>query len=153
MDELIIDTMVLDYLTRNQKALSSTAIKRIEQADTVYVCVSSLWELANHIREGLIVLDTDFDNFYQKALQILGITLLDTQWQALNYLATFDYQIISKTWQRTINGVVTTGIKQELHKDPFDRMIIAHSLAMNLPVVSPDTFFPHYADIGLQVIW
>lgn len=153
MDEIIIDTIVFDYLTRNQKALSPTARKRIEQADTVYVSVVSLWELANHIREELIVLDADFDSFYQKALQTLGIALLDTQWSALSYLATFDYRIISKPWQRTINGVVTTGTKQELHKDPFDRMIIAHSLTMNLPVVSPDTFFPHYTELGLQVIW
>jgi len=64
MDEIIIDTIVLDYLTRNQKVLSPTARKRIEQADTVYVCVVSMWELANHIREGLIVLDTNFDSFY-----------------------------------------------------------------------------------------
>lgn len=140
-------------MTRNQKAVSPTSIKRIEQADTVYVSISSLWELANHIREGLIVLDTDFDSFYQKALQTLGLVLLDTQWAALNYLATFDYQIISKPWQRTINGIVTTGIKQELNKDPFDRIIIAHSLVMNLPVVSPDTFFPYYAEKGLEVIW
>ena len=153
MDEILIDTIVLDYLTRNQKALSPTSLKRIEQADSVYVSISSLWELANHIREGLIVLDTDFDSFYQKALQTLGIIVLDTQWAALNYLATFDYQIISKPWQRTVNGVITTGVKQELHKDPFDRIIIAHGLIMNLPVVSPDTFFPHYADKGLQVIW
>ncbi|WP_420149953.1 type II toxin-antitoxin system VapC family toxin [Spirosoma sp.] len=153
MDEIIIDTIVLDYLTRNQKALSPTARTRIEQADTVYVCVANLWELANHIREGLIVLDTDFDSFYQRALQTLGITLLDSQWSAISYLTTFDYQIISKPWQRIINGKPTTGIKQELHKDPFDRMIIAHGLVMNLPVVSPDTFFPHYADRGLQVIW
>jgi PIN domain nuclease of toxin-antitoxin system len=153
MDEIIIDTIVLDYLTRNQKALSPTARKHIEQADTVYVCVASLWELANHIREGLIVLDTDFDNFYQKALQTLSITLLDTQWSALSYLATFDYQIISKSWQRTVNGIISTGVKQDLHKDPFDRMIIAHGLAMNLPVVSPDTFFPYYADRGLRIVW
>lgn len=153
MDEIIIDTIVLDYLTRNQKALSPTSLKRIEQADTVYVCVASLWELANHIREGLIVLDTGFGSFYQKALQTLSIALLDIQWSALSYLATFDYQIISKPWQRTVNGLVTTGIKQELHKDPFDRLIIAHGLVMNLPVVSPDTFFPHYTNKGLQVIW
>ncbi|RCR71465.1 hypothetical protein DUE52_00580 [Larkinella punicea] len=50
MDEIIIDTIVLDYLTRNQKALSTRSVKAIEQADTVYVCVSSLWELADHIR-------------------------------------------------------------------------------------------------------
>ncbi len=107
MDEIIIDTIVLDYLTRNQRALSPTARKRIEQADTVYVCIVSMWQLANHIREGLIVLDTDFDSFYQKALQTLGITLMDTQWSALRYLATFDYQISSKIWQRTIEGAVT----------------------------------------------
>jgi PIN domain nuclease of toxin-antitoxin system len=153
MDEIIIDTIVLDYLTRNQKALSVVVRQRIERADTVYVCVSSIWELANHVREGLIVLDTDFDSFYQKALQTLGITLLDTQWAALSYLASFDYQIISKPWRRNIDGTITSGVKQELHKDPYDRIIIAHGLAMNLPIVSPDTFFPHYADRGLQVIW
>lgn len=153
MDEIILDTITLDYLTRNQKALTTTARKRIEQADTVYVCVVSLWELANHIREGLIVLNADFDSFYQKALQTLGITLLDTQWTALSYLSAFDYQIISKPWQRTVNGVVTTGVKQELHKDPFDRMILAHCISMNLPVVLPDTLFPHYEDKGLRVIW
>ena len=153
MDEIIIDTIVLDYLTRNQKALTPTSVRRIEQADTVYVCVSSMWELANHVREGLIVLDTNFDGFYQKALQTLGVTLLDTQWSALSYLATFDYQVINKPWQRTVNNVITAGTKQELHKDPFDRIIIVHSLVMNLPVVSPDTLFPHYMDRGLQVIW
>ncbi|MEZ0608043.1 type II toxin-antitoxin system VapC family toxin [Fibrella sp. WM1] len=153
MDELILDTITLDYLTRNQKALSAAARRRIEQADTVYICVVSMWELANHIREGLIVLNADFDTFYQRALQTLGITLLDTQWLALNYLSAFDYQIISKPWQRTIKNTLTTGIKQELHKDPFDRMIIAHGITMNLPVVSPDTLFPYYADRGLKVIW
>lgn len=153
MDEIIIDTIVLDYLTRNQKALSPLARGRIEQADTVFVCVASLWELANHVREGLLRLDTDFDRFYQRALQTLGITLLDSQWAALSYLATFDYQVISKPWQRIMNGVTQTGTKQELHKDLFDRMIIAHGLTLNLPVVSPDTFFPHYADKGLQIIW
>ncbi|MBO0939772.1 type II toxin-antitoxin system VapC family toxin [Fibrella sp. HMF5335] len=153
MDEIILDTIVFDYLTRNQKALSATARERIEQADTVYVSVISIWELANHVREGLIVLNADFDSAYQGALQTLGLTLLDIQWSALRYLATFDYQVISKPWQRTINEVVTTGVKQELHKDPFDRMIIAHGLAMNLPVVSPDTLFPYYADRGLRVVW
>jgi PIN domain nuclease of toxin-antitoxin system len=153
MDEIIIDTIVFDYLTRNQKAITTTAYKRIQQADVVYVCISSIWELSNHVREGLIPINADFDTVYQKALETLGLTLMDTQWSALKYLSTFDYQIISKPWQRTINNVLTTGVKQELHKDPFDRMIIAHGLVMNLPVVSPDTFFPYYADQGLRVIW
>lgn len=153
MDEILIDTIVFDYLTRNQKAIPRAVFKRIEQADMVYVCVASIWELANHVREGLIPINADFDTVYQKALETMGLTLLDTQWTALRYLSSFDYQIISKPWQRTVNGITKSGIKQELHKDPFDRMIIAHGLVMNLPVVSPDTFFPYYADLGLQVIW
>jgi|GEM_PF-3588292 len=84
MDEIIIDTIVLDYLTRNQKALSPTARKRIEQADTVYVSVVSLWELANHIREGLIILDADFDSFYQRSTPnvryyVVGYAMVGTQ--------------------------------------------------------------------------
>ena len=33
MDESILDTIVFDYLTHNQKILLSTARKRIEQLD------------------------------------------------------------------------------------------------------------------------
>ena len=110
-NEIIIDTIVFDYLTRDQKAIPSTTYKRIQQADTVYVCVTSIWELANHVREGLIPITADFDTVYKKSIETLGLTLLDTQWAALRYLASFDYQIISKPWQRIVNGKITTGIK------------------------------------------
>jgi PIN domain nuclease of toxin-antitoxin system len=30
------------------------------------------------------------------------------------------------------------------HKDPFDRLIIAHSLAENLPIITKDTEFANY---------
>lgn len=153
MNELIIDTIVFDYLTRNQQEISKKAISIMQDADIVYVCTSSIWELANHVRQGLIPLQTDFDLFYQTAIQKLGLTLLDTQWKALSYLSSFDYRIISKPYQKQINGKIISGIKQELHKDPFDRIIIAHGITMGLPVVSPDTFFPHYKSLGLTTVW
>jgi PIN domain nuclease of toxin-antitoxin system len=83
----------------------------------------------------------------------LGLTLLDTQWKALDFLATFDYQIIAKPYQKFVNETLSTGVQQDIHKDPFDRMIIAHAIVMRLPVVSPDTLFPHYKAIGLRTIW
>jgi PIN domain nuclease of toxin-antitoxin system len=143
----------LDYLTRNQKEISKFAYAQIQSADTVYVCVSSLWELANHVRDGLIPLTVSFDVFYQNVFNKLSLVLLDTQWKALDYLATFDYQIINKPYQKLVNGTLITGVKKDIHRDPFDRMIIAHAIVMNLPVVSPDTLFPHYQSIGLQTIW
>jgi PIN domain nuclease of toxin-antitoxin system len=36
------------------------------------------------------------------------------------------------------------------HRDPFDRMLIAQSLAENLPVVSNEKLFDNY---GVQRIW
>ncbi len=153
MDEIIIDTIVLDYLTRNQKAISRTALNRIQQADIVYVTVSSIWELANHVRAGMIPLNADFEVFYQQTIQKLGLTLLDTQWIALKYLSSFEYLSINKSFEKSINGKITMGFKQELHKDPFDRMIIAHAISMNLPIVSPDSLFPYYNSLGLKVIW
>jgi PIN domain nuclease of toxin-antitoxin system len=37
------------------------------------------------------------------------------------------------------------------HKDPFDRLLIAQSLAENMPLLSRDQAFDEYA--GLQRIW
>ena len=153
MNEIILDTITFDYLIRNQKALTPKALKSIQNADAVYLCITSIWELSNHVREGLIPLKSPFEAFYQMALSQLGIILLDTQWTALSYLSKFDYQIIEKPWERNEDGVITSGVKRELHKDPFDRMILAHAISMNLPIVSPDTFFPSYQNLGLQVIW
>jgi PIN domain nuclease of toxin-antitoxin system len=153
MNEIILDTITFDYLTRNQKALTSNAIESIKNADAVYLCVTSIWELSNHVRDGLIPLKSPFDTFYQMALDTFDIILLDTQWSALDYLSKFDYQIIEKNWEREENDVIVKGVKRELHKDPFDRMIIAHAISMQLPIVSPDTFFPSYKNLGLKVIW
>lgn len=117
MYEIIIDTIVLDYLTRNQKAISPTALKHIKQADIVYVSITSIWELANHVRSELIPLNADFDTFYQDVLHKLGLTLLDTQWKALKYFSSFDYLTINKPFTKSTNGVITQEIKNELHKD------------------------------------
>lgn len=153
MKEIIIDTIVLDYLTRDQKKIPSLAFNHIQNSEFVYVCVTSLWELANHVRDGLIPLNENFEVYYNKAFQKLGLTLLDTQWKALNFMATFDYQIIEKPFNKIENDKLISRIKQDIHKDPFDRMIIAHCISMNIPIVSPDSFFPFYENIGLKTIW
>lgn len=153
MREIIIDTIVLDYLTRDQKKITPLAFNHIQNTESVYVCVTSLWELANHVRDGLIPLNENFEEYYNKAFQKLGLTLLDTQWKALNFMSTFDYQIIKKPFNKIVNDKIISIQKQDIHKDPFDRMIIAHSISMSIPVVSPDTLFPFYENIGLKTIW
>jgi len=36
------------------------------------------------------------------------------------------------------------------HDDPFDRMLIAQSLAEGIPIVSNDRSFPAY---GVEILW
>lgn len=151
MKELLIDTIVLDYLTRDQKSITKKALAEIENADIVYVSVTSLWELSNHVRDGLIPLNENFEKFYLRAFNALGLTLLDTQWKALNYLSKFEYQIITKPFVQKEASEIR--YKQDIHKDPFDRMIIAHVIVLNIPIISPDTLFPFYENLGLKTIW
>lgn len=38
-----------------------------------------------------------------------------------------------------------------VHRDPFDRMLVAQALTENLTIVGGDSFFAHYP--GVDVLW
>jgi PIN domain nuclease of toxin-antitoxin system len=40
-----------------------------------------------------------------------------------------------------------------IHKDPFDRMLLAQALSEGLPIVSRDTRFEEYSSAGIEVVW
>jgi PIN domain nuclease of toxin-antitoxin system len=46
--------------------------------------------------------------------------------------------------------ILRTETLPHLHRDPFDRMIIAQSLAEGVPVLTADPMFARY---GVEVIW
>ncbi|MCY7349594.1 MAG: type II toxin-antitoxin system VapC family toxin [Cytophagaceae bacterium] len=151
---ILLDTITFDLLaTEGPKKLTATARQEIEQATTVYSSTVSLWELANHVQEGVIVLSVSFEEHYRALLRAMTTELLPLEWKALAYLSTFDLQIIEKPWRVTKRGQISRGIKRELHRDPFDRMIIAHAISMQIPLGSPDSLFPHYKPKGLKLIW
>jgi PIN domain nuclease of toxin-antitoxin system len=39
------------------------------------------------------------------------------------------------------------------HKDPFDHIIMAHAMTNKIPLISSDTYMPHYISQGLNFIW
>jgi len=39
------------------------------------------------------------------------------------------------------------------HKDPFDHIIMAHAITNKIPLISSDTYMPHYVSQGLNFIW
>jgi PIN domain nuclease of toxin-antitoxin system len=153
MRVLLLDTIAFDLLLRNPAQIPAKTRTQIERADDVLVSMVSLWELSNHARDGKLVLNMAFDDYIKQALLAHDLTLLPLQWEALTYMSTFQYQLIERVWSRTTHGKTTTGIKQDWHKDTFDRMLIAHAITGQLPIVSPDELFPYYQPSGLQIVW
>ncbi len=49
-----------------------------------------------------------------------------------------------------LNHVMALGQLPEIHRDPFDRILIAQSIVEKVPLVSKDT---HFGDYGVTVIW
>ena len=41
----------------------------------------------------------------------------------------------------------------EKHKDPFDRLIIAHAITEKMPIISSDNLFKKYRKLGLELIF
>ena len=155
MTTLLLDTITFDWLLRDPEQLSPspTAQAQIEAADNVLVSVVSLWELSNHVRDGRFITDISFERYFKQGLRYHHLTLLPIQWQALTYMSTFAYQVIERPWEQTTGNQTVRGIKRDLHKDTFDRMLLAHALTLQVPIVSPNQLFPHYEPLGLQLIW
>ena len=76
MSELLLDTITFDLLLRDPVKIPIKLRTAIEQADTVFVSVVSLWELSNHIREGKFTLSIDYESYFRRALRTHSLTLL-----------------------------------------------------------------------------
>jgi PIN domain nuclease of toxin-antitoxin system len=50
----------------------------------------------------------------------------------------------------TVAQTIRSGLLPGHHRDPFDRLLIAQALDLDLPIVSRDSIFDHY---GVQRIW
>lgn len=150
---VLLDTIAFDLYVLRPDELSEIARTAIDEADKVLLSSIILYELSNHVRTGKVAIREPFDSFYRQAIRNLGITLMDLQWSALAYLSTFAYVTKEVPYTRTEKGKVIEGIRTDEHKDPWDRLIIAHALTLDVPVVSNDEWFPYYKPLGLKIIW
>lgn len=70
-----------------------------------------------------------------------------------NLLDDFDGQLAAggfRTLETSTRHVIRSGTLPLHHKDPFDRLLIAQALDLNIPILSADEIFDLY---GVQRIW
>ena len=127
--KILIDTHTFLWFVNNDPKLSLTAMQTISQPNNIiYLSVASAWELAIKTSIGKLNLAQPFTLFLPQQLRANTIRLLPIRIGHLQIVATLPLH----------------------HKDPFDRLLIAQSLAESIPIVSADAIFDAY---GVLRIW
>ena len=120
--KLLLDTHLLIWAAIGSDRLSAKARKSIEDPiNELYFSAASLWEIA--IKNGLGRAD------FQVDARVLRRALLDNGYQEL-----------------PITGAHTVSIESlpPIHKDPFDRILVAQATAEGITLLTSDVLVAKY---------
>ena len=125
----LLDTHALLWWLSGNQRLSSTARRTIEDAaNEIVVSAASAWEIATKHRLGKLPGSEALARDVGGAIASQGFEELAI----------------------TVSDAERAGRLPGLHRDPFDRMLIAQALAHDLTAVSADTVFGRY---GVARLW
>ena len=128
MGENLLGTHTLIWFINGDTELSKKARELIEDDNSInFISIASLWEIAIKVSLGKLQLNTSFEEI-NRQIEINGF-----QWLPI----TSDHTLILSKLPFH-------------HRDPFDRMIIAQSIANNLTSISRDSNFKNYE---INILW
>ena len=120
--KLLLDTQAFIWFVEDDKQLPVKIRKELENSkNTVIVSIASLWEMTIKMTLGKLKISCDIEQMIDK-LYLNGFETLPILPVHIIELSTLDY----------------------LHRDPFDRIIIAQGLSENITIVSSDNIFDLY---------
>ena len=126
---LLLDTHTFLWFIEGSLNLSDVARNLIEdQANQRFLSVASLWEMSIKVSIGKLELGMTFTKLVKREVYGNAIELLEIQPEHLDELAKLPFH----------------------HKDPFDRLMIAQSLAEGIPIVTKDAAFRSYP---VSLLW
>lgn len=118
----MLDTHVLLWMQDDNIALSETARKILEDSTTqIYLSIVSLWEITIKQSLGKLQLEYSLDELIDSC-NSSNITILPIDYGTLKILKVLPF----------------------LHRDPFDRIIIATSMELDLNLISNDEIVKKY---------
>ena len=126
--ELLLDTCSLLWALFDDNKLSKQARDLLENDDNdVYISVASLWEIAIKNLKHPDLMPYSLDDIYNIIVNYTDFMILPIR---PNHLLVLD-------------GI----IKQNIHQDPFDHIIMATSQVENLPLITCDSNIKRYQDV------
>lgn len=127
--KVLLDTCTVIWATLAPSSLSQQARETIaDESNVVLVSAASAWEIATKVRVGKLPGAEELEANYLEAMDEAGYTQLaiDTA------------------------SALRAGRLVAEHRDPFDRMIAAQALALDVVVVSPDAQLDQF---GVRRMW
>ena len=125
---ILLDTHAVIWFFENNKRLSQTAIDVVYDLENmIYVSVASVWEVAIKLSTGKLEFSGGIDNFIETI-----------------YKNEFDLLDIRP------NHIKASARLPFIHRDPFDRMLIAQSVAEGMAIVTADE---HILKYDISTIW
>lgn len=122
----LVDTSTVIWTLENPARLSRLARKALEKGPLV-LSVVSYWEVVIKTRKGLLQI-ADPVSWWTRATGFLGGSILSVRAEHVTGLAALP----------------------SLHRDPFDRMLIAQAAVEGFALVSSDGLIGQYA---VKVVW
>ncbi|HEX4839701.1 MAG TPA: type II toxin-antitoxin system VapC family toxin [Rhabdochlamydiaceae bacterium] len=120
--KLLLDTHIFLWWVRDDKRLSKTITNKIKEADEVYISSASIWEIAIKMR--LEKISGDMNALIQEIHNSHFLELLITSQHAAATLELPD-----------------------IHRDPFDRILIAQAISEPLVFLTADSKLKKYSEL------
>jgi PIN domain nuclease of toxin-antitoxin system len=123
---LLLDTHIYIWAVMDSRKLTKAARKLIVDADDVFVSSASIWEAS--IKAGLGKLDADVNSLVSE-IEASGFSELPV---------------------RAAHAAMVRDLP-EIHRDPFDRLLVAQALCEPLRLVTADAHLAAYSNLVLTV--
>ena len=126
---LLLDTHTFIWWFSNSKRLSSNSYELIiDPENDLVLSLISIWEIQIKSQLGKLTLNAPLPEVIDRQRQINKLQLLSLE----------------------LNHIYTLHQLAHHHRDPFDRLLIAQSIAEQLVLVSKDAVFDRY---NIQRVW
>lgn len=123
---LLLDTHVYLWSVLDDRKLSKRARQLILDADEVFVSAATIWEAS--IKAGLGKLDVDVDELVAE-ISAAGFAELPV---------------------RVAHAALVRDLP-DIHRDPFDRLLVAQAMTEPLRLVTADAHLAKYTDLVIEV--
>nr|WP_315258481.1 type II toxin-antitoxin system VapC family toxin [uncultured Duganella sp.] len=119
---VLLDTHVVLWWLQDNRKLSIRSRARINAASAVYVSSVSIWEAAIKVRDKALDLDL---NVLAKQIEIDGFIELKISHR----------------------HAATVALLPGIHRDPFDRMLVAQAMCESMTLLTADHLLASYSNL------